>query len=133
MKDFRAFRNCWWLALLVALIPLSVAAQSVAPSSEDINQLIAHANSSTDHQKLADYYKVEAQRAEAAAHEHEDMLKAYAENASTHEAMKGHTPEAYCRDMIQVYKREAQLDMGLAQLHERMAKDVPKKLPSTGK
>jgi hypothetical protein len=61
------------------------------------------------------------------------MLKAYAENPSTSGTKSMHSPEAYCREMIRIYKREAQLNSDLAMLHERMAKNAPQRLPRTGK
>jgi len=44
-----------------------------------------------------------------------------------------HSPEGYCREMVRIYKREAQLYTDLALLHERMAKDAPERLARIGK
>jgi predicted nucleic acid-binding Zn-ribbon protein len=135
MKTFRFPLKLALLSVLATLLPLAAAAQTgdVRQSKTDLHQLIATANTAADHQKLADYYKEQAQQAEADAAEHEQMLKAYAENPSTSETKSMHSPEAYCREMIRIYKREAQLNSDLAMLHERMAKDAPQRLARTGK
>jgi len=135
MMTFRFPLKLALLSILVTLIPLAATAQTVDAKQHkpDLHQLIATANTAADHQKLVDYYKDQAQQAEADATEHEEMLKAYAENPSTSEMKSLHSPEAYCREMIRIYKREAQLNSDLAMLHERMAKDAPQRLPQTGK
>ena len=135
MKTFQFVTKIALLSVLATLIPLALAAQAgdASLSKDDLHKLIASATSAADHQKLADYYKNQAQLAEASAAEHEDMLKAYAENPSPHKATKWPNPEGYCRDMVRIYKQQAQLNTDLAAHHERMAKDAPQNKTSAGK
>ena len=135
MKSFRFAFKLALLSALATLIPLAATAQTgdAKQNKTDLHQLIATANTAADNQKLADYYKDQARQAEADAAEHEEMLKAYAENPLTGDAKDMHSPEAYCREMVRIYKREAQLNSDLAMLHERMAQDAPQRLPRTGK
>jgi len=116
-------------------MPLAATAQSgdAKQNKPNLHQLIATAYTAADHQKLADYYNDQARQAEADAAEHKEMLKAYAENPSSGEAKDMHSPEAYCREMVRIYEREAQLNSDLTMLHERMATDAPQRLVRSGK
>ena len=113
-----------FLASLSFVRTSSVTAGSKpALSRKEVKALIAGAKTKDDHQKLADYYKAEAERLQAEATDHEEMAEAYKKNPSP---LAVKHPEAFgeghCHEMARRFHEAAVQAQELAAMHEDMAK-----------
>lgn len=120
-------------ALLFALaVVIPVQGQSVATSKTDtlskqqLLTLIATAKTPAEHQRLADYYKGQAQYYLAQSTLHQEMAAAYKKNPAS--SAKFATGSAHhCDFFAQSFKQTATQMQNLANMHEQMAKDAEAK------
>jgi hypothetical protein len=118
---------------LSSLVPLSVAAENKsALSKKELQVLIANAKTPTEHQKIAAYYRDQAQRLTASAKEHAEMAEVYAKNPvsaaleSKHGVSFGQGA-SHCRRWAQLDEEQAKEAEALAALHNEIAKSAEKK------
>ena len=93
-------------------------------SSKELKQLIQNAHTPADHQRIASYYRQEAQDLRARAVEHRDLAEAYA-NKTTYEPPKGEWLQ-HCRNFAASFDSAAKEADALAALHTKMAKNPGK-------
>ena len=128
-------KNMKWNRTMLILLGLTVMAfaSPLAPAAQasltrkELNALISSARTPQDHERLAAYYRNQAQLAKENQAEHEEMLRRYHENPTTHRFTKSPSPEDHCHALIRIYGEEAQQDTALAEYHEKMAKDLSAK------
>lgn len=91
-------------------------------TKKELKTLIANAKTKADHQKLADYYKSEAERLETEAKDHDEMAESYKKNpnplAVKHPEQFG---ESHCREMARRFREAASQAESLATMHEKDA------------
>ncbi len=117
------------LALTVAAFAQAAPSQQVTPehlSKQQLNTLIATAQTPADHRRIAQYFQAKAQDYLAQAQEHEQMVEAYKANPSMAAKSRAGTIE-HCEYFVQHFKELAVKSQELAQLHEQMAKDAEQK------
>lgn len=126
----KACMMIWFLA--VALIaPMLSMAQGTAPESwtmKDLKQAIATAKTADDHNRIAQYYRIDAERLKSEAKEHAALAEAYRRSPTYQEQklpMSGKTA-GHCQWLAEKYTQMAQKDLDLAKDHEEMAKSVSK-------
>ena len=91
-------------------------------SKTEVGSLIANARSAADHQKLAAYYRSEAERLESERQDHLEEAGKYSENK--HARPKYASGGQHCRALAGYYGKAAQKARSLAEMHEGMARDV---------
>lgn len=90
-------------------------------SKGELNKLIATAQTSAEHQRIADYYKAEAKRYQAQADEHNAMIVAYKANPnSKHQA----SLVTHCQNLATDLKDLVTKSEELAQMHQQMATEA---------
>lgn len=105
---------------------LTVAAESAKPAlaKKDLKAAITSAKSPQDHQRIAAYYKKQADRLLAEAKEHDELAAVYAKagdpQGSKH-PMAGQTVD-HCKYFAEATRKAAQEMQSLAKLHEDIAK-----------
>lgn len=112
------------LVLLMAGLTQSGSAQpETRMSKKEMKELIVNAKSKEDHQKLASYYKQEADRLLAEAKEHEEMAEMYRKNPHPLEQKHPMAVGAgHCRYVAQRYRQAAAKTQTLAAFHEGLVK-----------
>ncbi len=118
------------LMLATALAPGGLyrvrAAEAPQISRDQLKELISTARTPDDHEKIARYYRAEADRLEAEATEHEELAAIYRRKkdaiAEKH-PMSGRTA-AHCDYFAKSMREAAKADRQLAADHESMAKQA---------
>ena len=107
------------LVFAAATLPtMRAGAQSTVVTADNLNQMIANAKTSADHEAIAAYYKEEAAEAEKNAQLHE-------QSAETYRKAKIAKPvymAKMCDGIATMWKKIAAKDLLLAKAHEAMAK-----------
>ena len=104
------------------------AAEGVQLSKDQLKELIRSANTPADHQKLAAYYRDEANKLEAEATEHQELAKAY-RNRTDAVAQKhpmSSKTAGHCDYFAKSVREAAKADRALAAEHDLMAQDAGK-------
>ena len=120
-----------WLLAVALIAPTLSMAQSTAPESwtrKDLKQAIATAKTADDHNRIAQYYRIDADRLKTEAKEHAALAEAYRKSPNYQEQklpMSGKTA-GHCQWLADKYTQMAQKDLDLAKDHEEMAKSVSK-------
>ena len=108
----------------------TAAGQRPSLSKKEVKALIASARTKEDHLKLADYYKAETERLEAAAKDHDEMAEMYRKNPTP---MAVKHPEAigegHCHEMARRYREAAAKTQQLAAIQEQLASTAEQKQP----
>jgi hypothetical protein len=106
-------------------LSLAVAVEPTQPalSKKELKAAIANAKTPQDHQRVALYYKNEANRMLAEAKEHDELAAIYAKSpnpAAIKQPMSGRTAE-HCKYFADATRKAAQASQELAKMHEEMA------------
>jgi len=124
------------LALTAAAFAQAAPSQQVKPehiSKQQLNTLIATAQTPADHQRIAQYFQAKAQDYLAQAQEHEQMIAAYKANAALSNDKNLASTIGHCEYFVQTFKEMAAKSQELAQLHEQMAREAAPKPAPAGK
>ena len=118
------------LRILTVLLAISITVPLARPAVEqekltrrELKTLIASAKTPADHERIATYYRAEAQNLEAKQREHEEELAEYYKNTSRYPS-KYPTMGDHCRSLATHYKMAAQRAAELAEMHEQLARNV---------
>ena len=119
----------------LSFVPISMASTNKQViSRKEFKVLLRTAKEPPEHQKIAAYYRQEAQRLTASSKEHEEMAEIYAKNPPF-PAMESKHGDAFgqdashCRKWAQLIAEQAKEAEALAALHEDMAKAAAQKQP----
>jgi hypothetical protein len=109
-------------ATLAAVMTASAFAQAPAAQAKltnaQLSTLIATAKTPAEHQRIADYYKAEAQDYLAQAAEHKAMIVAYRANPSSkHQASE----ITHCENLVTSLDAQAAKSQEMAKMHEQMS------------
>ena len=110
----------------VAGLSLAVAVEPAELTRKDLKTAIATAKTPQEHQRIANYYKKEADRMLADATDHEELVAVYAKSGDrqgTKHPMAGQTVD-HCKYFSDAARKAAQESRELAKLHEEMAKQA---------
>lgn len=99
-------------------------------NKKELRVLIANARSPEEHERIATYYRAEAERLTAMQRDHEEELAAYLKNPSSHPSPKWPTLDQHCRQLAYYYGKAAEKALALADLHDRMATAIRDQLPA---
>lgn len=128
MKKARSTAFALTAMLFVLLFQASSPAGAVESKSKiskkELRSLIENAKTRQEHEKIAAYYRRQAEQAQAKVTDHEKMAEDYKKNPATHLHMKYPDPLEYCRTLVRIYGDEAKQYTALAEYHEKMAKDA---------
>jgi hypothetical protein len=103
---------------------VSTAEAQPTLTRKTIKAAIENAKAPQDHQRIAAYYKAEANRLLEEAKEHDELATAYARAGNVHSAkhpMSGQTAE-HCKHFAEAARKAAQASQDLAKAHGEMAK-----------
>lgn len=104
------------LLAIALFLPISGAAQTKAQgqvTKKNLKQAIANAKTADDHQRIAQYYRIDAARSESEEKEHAAFAKRY-----------GSRTDRHCRWLATEYAKKAEKDRALAKIHEDLAKSA---------
>ena len=103
------------LGLMLA-IALSGCAKSEKPTSTkaDLKYLVAHAKTANDHQRVAAYWRAEAERYEADAKQHEELAASYKSSGSFES-------NDHCEVLVLANRNAVAQARTLAASHEQLA------------
>ena len=131
------------LSVLSVAFAITVAAFGQTPSTQQpkpehlskqqLNTLIATANTPAAHERIAQYYRAKAVDYLAQAKEHEAMVAAYKANSSLSNDKNQASTISHCEYFVATFKALADNSDELAILHERMAQEAPGKPVRSGK
>jgi hypothetical protein len=105
-------------------VPGLAVERVTVPTKKEVKQLIATAKTREDHLRVAAYYRLEAQRLEAEAKDHQEMGDAYFRDPVRQPVPKHPTMGEHCRDLSGHYQAAMKKALALAELHEQMAKEA---------
>lgn len=128
MKRFVTTTLLMASALLLGGISQMMGAEAVQLSKDQVKELIGSAKTPGDHQKLAAFYRGEADKLEAEAKEHEELATAYrsrTDAVAQKHTMSGKTA-GHCDYFAKSVREAAKADRELAAEHELMAKGANK-------
>ena len=128
MKRFVTTTVLMAASLLLGGVSQMTAAESVQLSKSQLKELIRSAKTPGDHQKLAEYYRAEADKLEVEAKEHEELAAAYrsrTDAVAQKHTMSGKTA-GHCDYFAKSVREAAKADRQLAAEHELMAKGAQK-------
>ena len=108
------------LAIAVATPVARPAVEQEKLSHKELKALIASARTPADHERIAAYYRAEAQTLAAKQREHEEELEQYYKNTARYPS-KYPTMGDHCRGLATYYKMTAQKAAALAEMHEQLA------------
>ena len=109
--------------------PLSEPAfQHEKPTKKELKALIASAKTPAEHERIAAFYRAEAQRLEAKLREHDLELAEYYKNPLRYPS-KYPTMGDHCRSLATYYKMAAQQAATQAEMHEKLAQESKKAQP----
>jgi len=120
---------------LSSFIPVATAAKNKpALSKKELKVLLRTAKEPPEHRRIAEYYRLEAQRLTASAKEHTELAEVYAKNPPfpAMEAKHGSSfgqGAGHCRLWAHLDAEQAKEAEALAVLHEEMAKQAEQKQP----
>jgi hypothetical protein len=92
------------------------APSQIEKSPAEVQSPMIHACCPVDHQKLASYFRAEAQKETAKAQYHEEMAKLSVSSSNDKHDMLGH-----CKRFAEEARKAAATDSQLAAEHEKMA------------
>ena len=97
------------------------AAESTHPAltSKTLNAAVSSAQTSQDHQRIANYYKGEAIRMLAVAKEHDELAVVYTKSPRSEAPIQ---PAEHCKNLADAARKSAKESEQLANLHVGMAK-----------
>jgi hypothetical protein len=128
-RKIKMTRHCFvstTLLLLFGIGGLTAVRAAEALTSKNLKTAIANAKTPGDHQRIAAYYKKQADRMTAEAKEHDELAEVYAKSPNPHEMkhpMSGQTVE-HCKYFADFARKAAEQAQQLAKMHEDMAKEA---------
>ena len=111
------------LAIMVAVPLAQPAVRQDKLTSNELKALIASAKTPADHERIAAYYRAEAQHLAAQHREHEEDLVEYYKSPSRYPT-KYPTMGDHCRSLASYYKMAAERASTLADMHEKLAQEA---------
>ncbi len=111
------------LALAVAVPIAQPAVRHEKLTRKELKALIGSAKTPADHERIAAYYRSEAQMLEAKHREHEEDLDEYYKNSIRYPS-KYPTMGDHCRSLASYYKMAAERATTLADMHEKLAQEA---------
>ena len=118
------------LRIVASLLAIAVVMSTAVQADEEqklnrkeLKTLIASAKVPADHERIAAYYRAEAQKLEAKQREHEEDLAEYYKNTTRYPS-KYPTMGDHCRGLATHYKMAAQRAAALAEMHEELAREA---------
>lgn len=120
-------RTIWFLLLAMLVVPGLLRAQdSGMMNKEELKSLIGNAKTAQDHERLAKHFDAEANRLDAEANEHQELVAEYKANPSGQESkhpMSGKTA-GHCQYFADALHKAAAQARELAADHRVMAKQA---------
>jgi hypothetical protein len=128
MKTISRYAVAIASAVLLLYAPLMMAKPpgDETLSKKELHSLIRTAKTAQDHQKLAEYYRQQAEFFTEERADHVQMAKDYADNPMTHRPSKFPDPSRHCRELVSYYAEQAKHATALAEYHDGMASEVAK-------
>ena len=111
------------LSVAMALTLAQPAGQKDKLTRKELKGLIASAKTPADHERIAAYYRAQAEQLKAKHREHERDLAEYYKNPSRYPG-KYPTMGDHCRSLAGYYKMAAERAATSAEMHEKLAREV---------
>jgi len=116
-----------WLLAVVLILPAWGAAQTKPPAdwtARDLKEALSNAKTPQDHQRIAQYYTLHAERLAADAKDHAELAETYRRSPNLHEQKHPMSPQTagHCQWLADRYTEMAQKERELAKMHEDAAK-----------
>ena len=108
--------------VLVAVFAFTVpafAAEQLTPVQ--LASLVASAHTATEHTRIADYYRAQADKLLAESNDHARMAEAFRANPAANNEKRAQATVNHCEYLAQSLKARSEKARALANEHERMA------------
>lgn len=129
-----------YFSILTLMIVLATMSYGQAPSTaqgqpeklnkQQLNSLIATAQTPEEHLRIAKYFDSQAQDYLAQAKEHEAMIASYKANSSLSTNKNYASTIGHCEYFVKTFRQMAAKSIELARLHTQMAKDAGHPVPA---
>lgn len=126
------------LSLLIVLIATVHGQTPSAPqqleeklTKQQLNALIATAQTPEEHLRISRFYERQAQDYLAQAQDHEAMLASYKSNSTLSTNKNYASTIGHCEYFVKTFRQMAAKSSELARLHAQMAKDAGHPIPSS--
>lgn len=118
--------------IAIALLALSTTAFAASTpkeqlTSKQLNALIANAKTPAEHQRIAEYYRTQAQSYLAESNEHAKMAADFAANPATNNAKRVHGTVNHCQYLASSLKAKSEAMQVMAVAHDKMATEAAQK------
>ena len=130
-----------YFSILSFMIVLAIMAHGQAPSTaqgqpeklnkQQLNALIATAQTPEEHLRIAKFYDQQAQDFLDQAKEHEAMIASYKANSSLSTSKNYASTVGHCEYFVKTFRQMATKSGELARLHTQMAKDAGHPVPAS--
>lgn len=121
------------MVVALSLSPLSATGSQTATTNrvkvthKQLLWLMAHAETPSQHEQLANYYRQQAKRLHRQAKVHQEMAAAYPQLYASKQPGIRSLAARHCEDWAQLYTKQAKDAEALAADHEKMAKEAIEK------
>jgi len=112
------------LAMAVTGFAASVPQSAEQLSKKQLSALILSAKTPAEHERIAKYYRSQADLLLAESNEHAKMAAEFAANPATNNSKNTHATVHHCEYLAQSLKAKSVSSAQLAEQHEQMAKDA---------
>ena len=109
--------------VLVSVLAFSIptfAAEQLTPAQ--LASLVASARTTTDHTRIADYYRAQADKLLAESNDHARMAANFRGNPATNNEKRAQATVNHCEYLSQTLRAKSERVRALADEHEKMAK-----------
>jgi len=110
------------LLTVVALSVPSFAAEQLSP--QQLASLVASAKTTVEHERIASYYRSQADKLLAESNDHAKMAAAFRANPVTNNEKRAAATVIHCEYLAQSLKERSEKIRAVADEHQRMAKDA---------
>ena len=114
-------------AMLTTVVSVTAVAKDKPLTKSELKNLIAHAETKADHERIAQYYDAEAVKYEAEAKDHGDLAQVYQKTGTPSAKYPGGTQTFnHCDSFAKSLEQAAENARQLAADHREMAKEAAK-------
>jgi len=108
------------LVAVLALTAPTFAAEQLTPAQ--LASLVASARTTTEHSRIADYYRAQADKLAAESNDHTKMAATFRANPATNNEKRVQATVNHCEYLAQTLKASSEKARALAAEHGQMAK-----------
>jgi hypothetical protein len=112
------------MSLVIATLGMAAESAKKMMTKKEVKALVEKASTPSEHNRLAQHYRLEAEKLEAEASEHAEMAKMYRARPTASEAKRPGTPDtaSHCETLAENLAKTAKEARALSEAHAHRAK-----------